>query len=430
MKNVLFIAPYFIPRRRVGSLRPFKFAIHLQKYNWKPTILTIATPGGNCTPKEEKLLSGIRVLSVKPPFDRTSKVKKTKPKAESGSNYFGEYIASFIDRYTPADSWIFLFWIKYRNILSQVNELNPDLIWSTGDPWSGHWLAEKISCDTDKPWIADFRDPWTLAQVNLRNRSAFSAQKDRDIEQRVIKNANRLIFTSKATEQLYASNYGLKKEKTDTIYNSFEPALFENEKEHKTIRFDSNFLNLLFFGAFRRLSPADPIADILRYLNENQPETAKKIRVHSFGTIESAQDEQLNKMGVREYFVEHAPVLPEESLSVLNSADILLVSTNRERKNIIPAKLWDYMAAKPPILSIAPNPEIENILKSADAGKQVSVDDIEKAAELLAECVKAKHENRLLPLSLSDQRIKRKEYNAIHTTEILASIFDEVLTHG
>ncbi|MDZ7682579.1 MAG: hypothetical protein U5J63_12930 [Fodinibius sp.] len=31
MKKLLMVAPYFLPRRRVGALRPFKFAIHLRE---------------------------------------------------------------------------------------------------------------------------------------------------------------------------------------------------------------------------------------------------------------------------------------------------------------------------------------------------------------------------------------------------------------
>lgn len=430
MKNVLFIAPYFIPRRRVGSLRPFKFAIHLRKYGWNPAIVTIADSTGTTTPREEKLLSDIQIISVKPPFDRTSKAKKSGQGSESKSNFITEYAASFIDKHTPADSWIFLFWINYFNILSQVEELNPDLIWSTGDPWSGHWLAEKISRSTGKPWIADFRDPWTLASVNLRKRSSFSAKKDRNIEQRVVQRANRLIFTSKATERMYSGHYGLKETKTDTIYNSFEPSLFEHDHGKKTIRYDEDALNLLFFGSFRWLSPAEPVANILNCLKETQPEITKKIRVHSFGTLDTTQDTLLNEMGVRSNFIEHDPVLPEESYPVLNTADILLVSTNRDRKDVIPAKLWDYMATKRPILSIAPNPEISDILESSGAGKQVSPDDPQKAAELLIQCVDAKKEKRSFPLSSGDQRFNRREFSAVQTTAKLASIFDEVLTDG
>jgi hypothetical protein len=44
--------------------------------------------------------------------------------------------------------------------------------------------------------VADFRDPWTLTKVNLRERSLFSAGLDREAEKKVVKNADKMIFTS------------------------------------------------------------------------------------------------------------------------------------------------------------------------------------------------------------------------------------------
>jgi len=47
------IAPYFVPRRRVGAQRPFKFAIHLEKFGWKPTVITIADQNQDLSANEK-----------------------------------------------------------------------------------------------------------------------------------------------------------------------------------------------------------------------------------------------------------------------------------------------------------------------------------------------------------------------------------------
>jgi hypothetical protein len=79
----------------------------------------------------------------------------------------------------------------------------------------------------------------------------------------------------------------------------------------------------------------------------------------------------IQDLGLQENFLFHEPVIPENMIPVLKSADILLLSTNMEREEIIPAKLWDYLSVEKPIFSIAPNPEVGEIIMKSKAGLQV-----------------------------------------------------------
>ena len=87
MKKVLMIAPYFIPRRRVGALRPFKFAIHLQSYGYQPVILTIASPESTFTKLEKEVLKNIPIIEIEPPFDRTNPKKNNHSKEKKDSPF-------------------------------------------------------------------------------------------------------------------------------------------------------------------------------------------------------------------------------------------------------------------------------------------------------------------------------------------------------
>lgn len=424
MKTVLMIAPYFVPRRRVGSLRPFKFVIHLRDNGWNPIVLTIKDSKNSLSKKEQALLEGVTIIEIPPPFDRTVTSKKSKP-AQKKKSIFTK-VSDWIDKQIPIDSWMILFWLKYRGIKKQIKHINPDLIWSTGDPWSGHWLGDKLSSDLSKPWIADFRDPWTLSDINLRNRSAFSLKKDSSWEQKFVRNANRLIFTAKSTEELYSSYYKLNESKTQTIYNAFDDALNESSKNWEK-KVNDDYLNIFFFGRFRRLSPALPIIKALQYLSSENPEAVKRVRIHSFGELESDDQQWVEKYQLNDQFIIHEPVLPQQSSSVLEKADLLLVSTNEERKHIIPAKLWEYLQVDKPILSIAPNPEISDILQETGAGIQFSTDNISDIAHFLNECVSKKKEGR--PLIKRDSK-KLDGYTAQSTAKHLSKIMDELTSDG
>lgn len=427
MKTALMIAPYFIPRRRVGALRPFKFAIHLQSFGYQPVVVTIGNPGSRLTDLEEKLLQDITVIEIEPPFDRTTSGNNS-INNKSEDIKASSSILDWLDKNTPVDSWIYLFLWRYRDILKRVRKLDPDVIWATGDPWSGLWLGEKISRSLSKPFIADFRDPWTLTKVNLRKRSMFSMGIDKEVEKRVVENADRLIFTSGLTEKKYAEQYKLPDIKTRTIYNSYDSTLlksFENETWGE--RLNPDYLNIIFFGRFRRLSPVTPIARALRELKRKSPEDASYIHIHSFGNPDTENLNLIRDFGVEKNFIFHEQVVPEKMVPVLKSADILLLSTNMDRREIIPAKLWDYLAVEVPIFSVVPNPEVGNIIMKSKAGIQVHPEEKMEIAELLQSFAQAKRDDESLLLAPEKEIPDRNIYEAKHTAGELASVFDDLL---
>lgn len=420
------IAPYFLPRRRVGSLRPYKFAIHLRDYGWEPHILTIAADG-QLTSQEQQLLQNISVYELKPPFDRTDRSgsQQTKPKSKKPKASFS--IADWIDKHFPVDTWWPFFRLKFGEIKRIAAEINPDALWSTGDPWSAHWVGKKLSTlYPDIFWMADFRDPWTVSKTNLKKRSAFASAVDRRVERNWIQKASMLSFTTNNTQELYQEHYSELNLQTTTIYNAFDRKLFNNvDEESADLNFDREKLNIVFFGRFRRLSPARPVIDILSELTSKNPSAAEKISVHSFGPFSDSDGTYLVEKGLENCFDTHEPVPVEQALQVLKQADILLLSTNLERKAIIPAKLWDYLAAERPILSIAPNPEIKKILDQTGTGRQYPPQKTEKLADILNKCIIAKKKGKALPIPFASDQQKIDQYSAKSATAKLVNILEQ-----
>ena len=302
-------------------------------------------------------------------------------------------------------------------------ELNPDLIWSTGDPWSGHWLGHKLSQDLEKPWIADFRDPWTLSGLSLRERSWISNRADRKLEKKFISAADKIIFTAQATEELYKKFYSLNPEKTATIYNSFEDLNSEASADKEITwkaGIDDTKLNLIFFGSFRRLSPIKPIAEAVAKLSHT---VQQQIQIHSFGTLKANDKETLDKLGVSDRFTAHEKVVPEMAPLVFDRADILLVSTSSERETIIPAKLWEYMTSDTPILSITPNPEIGDILRETGAGIHFHNGRTKDIAGVLKRAVEQKLKGKAV-LDIERNAEQIEQYSAKNSTRKLAQIMD------
>lgn len=423
MKKVVMMAPYFPPRRRVGSSRPFRFAVRLRQFGYEPVVVTLSSPG-ELTNQEQDLLGNIRIIRINPPFDRTVKKpvnseKNRKEKPREGG--FINRISDWVDWHIPADSWLPLFMLNRSKILKELRPLKPDLVWSTGDPWSSHWLGLKLAANLRLPWIADFRDPWTLASVPLRKRSRFSEMADRRMEKKVIASADSVVFTAESTKKRYEEAYGDTILAASVIYNSSDPDLQQDDTEKRSSRFrEDEKLNLLFFGTFRRLSPVDSVLALLKELEAISQSLSKKLVIHSFGTPDPSEMDKVTDAGFLEQFRFHDRVLPEQTRSILDIADLLLLSSHPKRDEIIPAKLWDYLSSGRPVLSLLANDEAGEIISSAGSGVHFGTGQSKKGAKWLADLIR----QGTVPERADSGDLSR--YSADYAARQLAELMEEL----
>lgn len=437
-KRVLLLAPYFLPRRRVGAMRPFRFAIHLRAFGWQPTVLAIAAEGQALTAKEARLLDGIDVRRLHPPFDRSTTSESQLGVAESGqsASLFARFqkrlhpLLDAVDQQFPVDTWLPFFLLKYRRLAGVVREVRPHVLWCTGDPWSGLLVAQHLAQRFEVPSVADFRDPWTLSPVRHQGVWAPVKALDRWCERRILHSADAVVFAAAQTEAAYRRRYPGLQSRTRTIYNSYDPAVFDDPvADGRAVppTGPDEHLNIGFFGRFRELSPATPVTDVLAALRrERGAAAARDVRVHSFGPLNVADARYAEARGVRENFHRQEAVPLEEALSALRQFDVLLVSTDPQRDEIVPAKLLEYLAAGRPVLSLSKNPEVARILERTGTGVQLAPEAPGKAADLLARCLAAKRAGQPLPLPFDPQPGEVRRFAARPTTKELAALFDRV----
>lgn len=428
-KRVLLFAPYFLPRRRVGSMRPFRFAIHLAEFGWKPAVLTIAAPGQQLTAKERTLLRGVEIVEITSPFDRTTKSESQLGRTASAAKPPSTRLLDAFDRQFPIDTWLLLFLARYRELLRIARAVNPDVLWATGDPWSSLVIGARLAARLQIPYFPDFRDPWTLSDLRADAQAAMSRAVDRFFERRVLERADIVVFQTRRVEQLYQRHYADVGFASRTIPNSFDPAVFEDRIDFKTASARAvsagDGLMIGFFGRFRRMSPATLIVDVLSALRRKSAAAAPSIEVHSFGDLSAEDAAYASERGVAANFQTRQAVPLENALSVLRSFDILLLSTEESRKEIIPAKLFEYLAAGRPILSLARNPDVEDILRKTGTGVQIN--DPVRAADLLEACLSARRAGEPMPIPFNPDPDEIARYEASRTTGDLAALFDKMI---
>lgn len=423
-------------------MRPFRFAIHLRDFGWEPIVLSIATPDQKLTEKEASLLKHVEVIEIRTPFDRTNRseshlgpgtnsTSNTTPPAERRKAFSSGVLAN-LDRQFPTDTWLLLFAARYRALCDVIRRVRPDVLWSTGDPWSALVTMRSLAERFKLPWVADFRDPWTLSSLRTARQWSIPARIDRFLERKVVASADAIVFQAASVAEAYRRHYVDLDLNTHVIFNSFDPCVFD-----EPIRFEAagrdcvstdGVLRIGFFGRFRALSPATLIINALAAARRENAALASRIEIHSFGPLNEEDAADALQKGVFGNF-HRAPSVPlERSLGALRRFDLLLVSTDEKRDQIIPAKIFEYLAAGRPILSLSLNDEVDDILSRTRTGIQLDPRRPEKVAGFMMECLRAVNEGQSLPIEFRPEAGEIARYEARHTTRELAGIFDRVIS--
>lgn len=364
--RALLVAPFFPPRARVGALRAQRFHEWLPHEAVEPTVICIAQPGD---PNDDP-----GILRVRTPFDRTS--------GGGSQSDLGKGIrsqrrrtplddaADAVDRLTPVDTWLPLLMGNLPAMERFARRRRVQVVWSTANPWSSHVVGCLLARRLGVPWIADYRDPWTLDPLSQSQRPKLVRGVDARIERALLEQASAVIFTSWETERRYVEAFPFIAGRTRVLTNSFRP----NQGSSPSSGTPAKTLELLFFGRFRDTSPADLWIEALARLRRTRPEKAAALRIRSVGGLSTADLTTAKAVGVDDLFESIEPVPYASAQARLQLADGLILSLGEVRTDVIPAKLWDYLPVGRPIIAPVHNPDVHRVLRETGTGVSMAPD--------------------------------------------------------
>jgi glycosyl transferase family 4 len=217
-RTVLLIAYHFPPLKgSSGMQRTLRFAQHLPKYGWRPIVLSI-------NPRA---------------YEETAQVAGNElPAGLAVHRAFGFNAATqlaLFGRYPKAlalpDRWAtWRFWAVPK-ALKIIREEGVDAIWSTFPVSTAHLIGLELAKRTGLPWIAEFRDPmwqhdWppdpTANRVWL------------DLEHKIFARADWTVFTAPSAIDLYGERFPqVAAERRVLIENGFDEETFRRAEESK-----------------------------------------------------------------------------------------------------------------------------------------------------------------------------------------------------
>lgn len=435
-RKVLIIAYHSLPMVTAGSFRIHTWAKYLQRFGWRPIILTRHWLPSTRVPWEEnentlskEKAPDIGCLVYRTGYKQARKsiwalrARLTEEKSPSKAKAAFRKMLSYMLRnfLLLPDEYIGWKSIAYEAGCDILNEHHIDAILATGMPWTSFLVANDLSRENNVPWVADYRDPWTQpTTLGLKKEYAVVIMRNRPTEKRLMKRASALVHISEPLQK------GLSKylnRDVALIPNGYDPELvssFESCKPRGSV-FTISFVGTLhtntnpqvFLEGFRRF---------VEKLNLS-PETCRLSFTGSGFWFLEEEYELFDK--IRPFIQLEREVSHEEALKRMHEAHVLL-SFPLDMEGCFPAKTYEYFASGRPIL-VSPDGKyrgtVRGILEMTKAG--IVLNSPEEIANWLA--IKYKEFQKTGGVHSDTDMKAVKEFSRDKQTEKLAHILNEIV---
>jgi len=371
MKNLLMISYPFPPNASAGAVRSERFSRYLGDFGWEVEVITIKPRRDLFEDKQRLSTLGkyVKVHCTKT-FDPWLWLIDKRPK-----NVLLRAIRSIsIELFSFPDHM--LAWVPFavKRGLEICKTKQVDAIYSTSPPHSSHLAARILSSLTHKPWVADFRDPWTLNAYRSKDWiESLLLKIERSLETGVLNRASAVLANTQANrENLLKAFPFLSKKKVIHVPNGWEEfpsKVYRAEKKEDP-------LTIVHAGTFYpRFKPYGLLYALAAWRDGKRPPgipPLKKddIKIVLLGSRDEETARIISELNISE-FVEIRPwVALDEARRIMCQADLLWASlgTGKESSTYIPSKLFEYIAAERPILGFFPEGEAERFIKQTGTG--------------------------------------------------------------
>jgi glycosyltransferase involved in cell wall biosynthesis len=369
MKNILIICDSFPPQKYVGGLRPAMFSKYLPKYGWEPYIIT-RWYGDN----DNQVNMGIPGLPDDKKILRYMFTKKNEQEYIENRGII-KIIRDFIKpQYSSPPG---LLESIQEQAIKFAQNIGIDAVLATIPSLWTLQLGIIIAKKCNVPVVADFRDiseQESGMPRKFRQRiQVLRSKLNRDL---LVKKASLILTVSETHKKIFLSKFKID---TELIYNGYDEDYHKTNNENIG---ESGNIKIVYTGRILNQWYQDP--QILIYaiddLIEKNIINKYKINVEFYGTESKTLNEIIKGVKNKD-FIKILPSVPYENVpNILNSADVLLLLTNKDRKGILTTKFFEYLGVNKPILCVpGDDGELDQIIRRTRSGVSIdNINDMEK----------------------------------------------------
>ncbi len=414
MKKVLIITYYWPPAGGPGVQRWLKFVKYLRDFEIEPIVYIPSNPDYPLLDNslEQEVSNDLTILKHKifEPYFLAKLFSRKQTTAISSGIIGEENKQGFLQKFLLYIRGNFFipdarkFWIKpsVKFLSGYITQRQIDTIITTGPPHSVHLIGLLLKEKLQVKWIADFRDPWTgIGYHNKLKLSETSEAKHLELELKVLQAASHIITTSFTTKADFEKKTQVP---ISVITNGFDTPLPGD------IKLDDTF-TISHIGSL--LSGRNPhnLWIVLQELKKENGKFAKDLRLKLVGAVSEEVLATIKSYGLEENLEVLGYVSHKDALRLQNSTQVLLLVEidSIETRGIIPGKLFEYMAARRPILAIGPEKwDVEKILYETGSGNFFNYREKEELKYRLNAYYQLYKEDRLRSDSKNIEKYSRK----------------------
>jgi len=348
MKKVLMLAYFFAPRNHIASLRAGCFAKFLPENGWLPTV--VCDYWGPEKPDYNPGIIG----------ELGDQIKVHQIRAPRPHGIYSRLISRKLGPYLwPEKCPIDWFRLATRQASELLSRERFDAIWATSDPLVPLAVGRDAAAEARLPWVADIRDSFILQPFGSWYRRPFSARAERSL----CRAATAVVTVSSGLAS--GLEHCLNKP-VHVVANGFDPTLLP----HHPPAVDAETFTLLYTGnvAPREQTP-QLLFDALEICTSKHGIPANRIKVIFVGSRIDDLKRCLHWERVQPFIEVLPPVAHNEVLKLQRRSAVLLSLTHPGTKGVPTTKIFDYLAAKRPILAIPDDHgAVRDLLASTNAG--------------------------------------------------------------
>jgi glycosyltransferase involved in cell wall biosynthesis len=355
-----------------------KFVKYLPEFGWESSVLTVSNPS---VPLQDESLnhdisSGtiIRRARTYEPGYALKQAVSASPGQKQGGNVILRTMKSIArnaaNLVLQPDAQVLWHPQAFRAGAELLESVKHDAIITTCPPFSSLLLGARLAKVSGLPLILDYRDEWDISSAYWENKShgrltAFIQSRQ---QARVLRAADAVLATTPSSAAAIgelAKSSG-SRAICRSIYNGFDSDDYATAAPIRPLRTDHRF-RLAFIGTLWNLNSILPVVEALIRLAETQPQLAAEVELLLAGRRTPDQEAILDRLAKTPITLKRLPFVSHaEAIDLMRSADSLLMlnSDLPKTQRIINAKTFEYMAARRPMIVVAPQGDVWDIVRN------------------------------------------------------------------
>jgi glycosyltransferase involved in cell wall biosynthesis len=273
-------------------------------------------------------------------------------------------------------------WIKAaESACATLSAQDVDIILASAQPFAAFKLARRLSQRLGRPYVLDYRDPWTGNPHSVARRPAEMQE-----EAQLLAGCAAVTIVSRSWGLALDQRFGLGA-KLQVITNGYDPEGLADVKPY-----DFGHFAIVYTGTFyppkRVISPV--MAALKRLTDTMHGEGGGTWYFHYYGEHAMHVHEEARRFGVTDRVVLHGRVPRAEALSAVRGANVAVVITSvtdeatLAERGIVTGKIFDALGLGTPILLIAPpGSDAEVIAQTTGVGRSFTGSDVAGIAAFL-----------------------------------------------